>query len=185
MLIRRSIPGLRCLAIVWLVLGWRVICVDAAPANTVAQYKPTSPAALAHFVAGNRLFKSGQNKTRALVDRLRDLRAAIDEYRAGAAVEDVPAFDYNLGHAAELIDDIPNAVEHLQRFLDRAQPASPIREEVEEELTRLDPAGSLRETLRHANEREQAPPPPASTTPTPTAPSPSSPPPPTLSSTAA
>jgi hypothetical protein len=132
------------------------LSVSASPSTSTAQYKPTAPAALAHFEAGNRLYKSGLDKARPFVDRVRDLRGAIEEYRAGASVEDAPAFDFNIGHASVVLVDNRTAVEHLQRFLSRAHPDEPLRAKLVKEIEDLDPTGEVRADLRRSEERAQA-----------------------------
>jgi hypothetical protein len=122
----------------------------AAPGPTVlAQYKPASASALVHFTEGNRLYKDARVTSRALADRVRDLRRAIDEYTAGQKLEDAPAFDYNIAHCARVLGDAATAVAHLQRFLDHAQPSDPqLRGQIEAEITELDPSGEIRSRLR-------------------------------------
>jgi hypothetical protein len=128
---------------------------SAESSSTLGQYKPTKPAALVHFEAGNRLYKSGLDTARPFPARVRDLRAAVQEYEAGALVEDAPAFDYNLGHAARVLVDNRTAVAHLQRFLERAHPDEPLRSAIENEISDLDPAGDIRMQLRQADEHAQ------------------------------
>lgn len=142
---------------------------SAPSSSTLGQYKPTKPAALVHFEAGNRLYKSGLNTARPFPARVRDLRAAVQEYEAGALVEDAPAFDYNLGHAARVLVDNRAAVAHLQRFLERAHPDEPLRSAIENEISDLDPAGDIRMQLRQADAHAQEPTPASVARPTPVA----------------
>jgi hypothetical protein len=143
-------------AVATLAMPARARPVGAAPTSTsagagsMARYKPTSVASLAHFEAGNRLYKSGLKRERPFADRVRDLRGAIDEYQAGAQLEDAPAFDYNMGHTAWLLLDNPSAVAHLLRFLDRARPDDHLRAAIEKEIASLDPSGAIRDDLRRA-----------------------------------
>jgi hypothetical protein len=123
---------------------------SAAPSSSLAQYKPTGAAALAHFEAGNRAYKDARIASRPLADRVRDLKHAIDEYTAGQALDDAPAFDYNIAHAARLLVDNATAVAHLQRFVERTQPDAQLRNAVENEITELDPSGAIRANLRQA-----------------------------------
>jgi hypothetical protein len=147
-------PNLVLLAIAMVLSVMVALCASAAaaPPSPLARYRPTSPGAIARFEAGNRLYKSARLASRAPADRVLDLRRAVDEYTAGQALEDAPAFDYNLGHAARLLDDPAKAVGHLQRFLDRAQPDEPLRGAVEREIVELDPSGAIRAELRTAKE---------------------------------
>ena len=126
--------------------------VSAAPPSSLARYKPTQPAALAHFEAGNRAYKDARVATRPLTDRVRDLKRAIDEYTTGQALDDAPAFDYNIAHCARLLIDDATAVAHLQRFLQRADDLEAVlAEDVKREIAELDPTGSIRAQLHHAN----------------------------------
>src|SRR6185369_4114796 len=86
--------------------------------------KPSNPEALRQFETGNRAYKSVMDRTRVRGDaeRERELDRAIEAYRAGAAIEDVSAFDFNLGQAYRVRGHSREAVEHLQRFLDCASP---------------------------------------------------------------
>jgi len=142
---------------------------SAAPSNSLGQYKPTRASALAHFEAGNRAYKDARIASRPLADRVRDLKRAIDEYSAGQALDDAPAFDYNIAHAARLLVDNATAVAHLQRFVERAQPEEQLRRAVENEIAELDPSGAIRADLRLANaatvESKPPPPPPPSAVP--------------------
>ncbi len=124
----------------------------AAPSSSMARYKPTSPRALAHFEAGNRLYKSGVKPDRPFAERVRDLKLAIEAYLAGRAIEDAPAFDYNLGHASWVLVDNVSAVTHLLRFLERAAPDEQLRAAVETEIATLDPSGAIRADLRRARD---------------------------------
>jgi hypothetical protein len=126
--------------------------VAAAPSSSLAHYKPTQPAALVHFQAGNRAYKDARVTTRPLADRVRDLKRAIDEYNAGQVLDDAPAFDYNIAHCARLLVDNATAVAHLQRFLQRAdQLDAKLGEDVKREIAELDPTGSIRAQLRQAS----------------------------------
>ncbi len=138
--------------------------VCAEPSNW-SRYKPTTPTAVTRFEAGNRAFKEARIATRPLADRVRDLKRALAEYTAGQALEDCPAFDYNIATAAALLDDKAAAVEHLQRFLDRAQPPpdASLRQSIEDEIGDLDPSGAIRRQLKSehtpaAQERTSPPP---------------------------
>lgn len=120
------------LAVMWLLV---VCAIPASAAPSFAAYKPTDPEALAHFQAGNRYYEAGS------------LERAVTEYRVGRAKEDAPAFDFNLGLAFKAMGRTTEAVEHLQRFLDRAQPDGDLRASVEKKIAALDPSGSVRAEL--------------------------------------
>ena len=149
----------------------------AAPAASLAQYKPAKPRALAHFEAGNRAYKDARIATRPLAARVRDLRRAIDEYTAGQAIEDAAAFDYNIAHCARQLVDNATAVAHLQRFLERAEGLDvQLREAVQNEIAELDSSGAIRAQLRQGDApppgERKAPPPDPPASPPPAAPSP-------------
>lgn len=128
------------------------IPATAAPSSSLARYRPTKPAALVHFDAGNHAYKDARDAARRLADRVRDLKRAIDEYTAGQAIDDAAAFDYNIAHCARLLVDHATAVAHLQRFLERADPLdAELRRAVESEIAELDPAGAIRAQLRQAS----------------------------------
>lgn len=145
-----------------LMLRSAVPAASAAPSSSLIRYKPTNPAALVHFEAGNRAYKDARDATRPLTDRVRDLKRAIDEYTAGQAIDGAAAFDYNIAHCARLLVDNATAVAHLQRFLEHAGPLdAELRQSVESEIAELDPSGAIRALLRpsSAPHSERAPPP--------------------------
>jgi hypothetical protein len=128
-----------------LLLRSAVPAVFAAPSSSLVRYKPTNPAALVHFEAGNRAYKEARDATRPLTDRVRDLKRAIDEYAAGQAIDGAAAFDYNIAQCARLLVENATAVAHLQRFLERAGPLdAELRQSVESEIAELDPSGAIR-----------------------------------------
>lgn len=135
-----------------LLLRSAVPAASAAPSSSLTHYKPTNPAALAHFEAGNRAYKDARDATRPLTDRVRDLKRAIDEYTAGQAIDGAAAFDYNIAHCARLLVDNATAVAHLQRFLERAgQLDAELQQSVESEIAELDPSGAIRGLLRQSS----------------------------------
>lgn len=129
----------------------------APPASSLAKYKPTETEAVVHFEAGNRFFKGARIASRPLAERVRDLKRAIDEYAAGQALEDAPAFDYNIARAARLLVEHATAIAHLQRFLDRAdQLDDEFRRAIEDEIAELDPSGEIRARFRPASSQVNA-----------------------------
>lgn len=147
-----------------LLLRSAVPAASAEPSSSLVHYKPTDPAALVHFEAGNRAYKDARDATRPLTDRVRDLKRAIEEYAAGQEIDGAAAFDYNIAHCARLLVDNATAVAHLQRFLERAgQLDAELRQSVESEISELDPSGAIRALLRQSSapHGERAAPPPA------------------------
>ncbi len=128
-----------------LLLRSAVPAASAAPSSSLTHYKPTNPAALAHFEAGYRAYKNARDTTRPLTDRVRDLKRAIDEYTADQPIDGAAAFDDNIAHCAKLLVDNATAVAHLQRSLERAgQLDAELRQSVESEIAELDPSGAIR-----------------------------------------
>lgn len=80
----------------------------SADADTFA--KPTSPEAKEHLKRGNRLYL------------VRSFDEAIAEYKAGALLEPLPVFDYNLGQCYRLTAKYPEAIWHYERFMRYGQP---------------------------------------------------------------
>lgn len=150
---RRSCKGLL-VSVAWLVMA--VMPAFAAPASSAAsvadKYKLTDPEAVAHFQAGNAAYKAGVDRHRTRADRDRDLERAIAEYTAGQALQDRPVFDFNVGLAYKALGRTDEAVEHLQRCLDRADDtiSAEVRADAESKLAALDPDGKRRaELARH------------------------------------
>jgi hypothetical protein len=146
---RHSHPLLLATAVLLAFLLSSTAPVAAQPSSSLARYKPTKPDALVHFEAGNKAYKDARITSRPLSERVRDLKRAIDEYTAGQALDDAPAFDYNIAHAARLLVDNPTAVAHLQRFVGRAQQLDEqLRRAVDNEIAELDPSGVIRAKLQ-------------------------------------
>lgn len=72
--------------------------------------RPASAAAQEKLTAGTRLY------------RLQEFQKAIEEYKAGALMEDAAVFYYNLGQCYRQLGEYEKAIWHYQRFLDRAKP---------------------------------------------------------------
>ncbi len=69
--------------------------------------------------------------------RIREFEKAAEEYKAGALVEDVPVFHYNLGQCYRQLDRYEDAIWHYERFLDRGKPTGEVRAAVEAFLSQL------------------------------------------------
>jgi tetratricopeptide (TPR) repeat protein len=80
--------------------------------------RPTKQEAREHMVQGNRFY----NRAR--------WEDAIREYKAGAQVEDVPAFDYNIAQTLRMRGDYQDSLLYYERFLDRGQPTGEVLEAV-------------------------------------------------------
>jgi tetratricopeptide (TPR) repeat protein len=82
----------------------------AARADDSAMKLPADSSAMAHYTHGNRLY------------RLRKFEEAIAEYQAGAMIEPVLVFDYNLGQCYRQLGKYVEAIWHYERFLKHGQP---------------------------------------------------------------
>lgn len=82
--------------------------------------KPKSARAREHLAKGNKLYV------------IREFRAAIDEYKAGALIEDTPVFQYNLAQAYRLSGQYEEALWHYDRFVKRTQPVDPLKSSIEQ-----------------------------------------------------
>jgi hypothetical protein len=111
----------------WIVLvsfGLLVFLFDTAFADD-AMAKPKDAAAQQHLAAGNKLY------------RVREFAKAVDEYKAGALIEDVPVFHYNLGQCYRQLGKYEDAIWHYQRFIERGQPTGQVRGAVDAFLTQM------------------------------------------------
>jgi tetratricopeptide (TPR) repeat protein len=106
---------LRAVVCAWVML---VLFVEPAHADDPLA-KPTAAAAREHLSAGNKLY------------RLREFEKAVEAYKAGALVEDVPVFHYNLGQCYRQLGRYEDAIWHYDRFLERGNPTGQIRDAVE------------------------------------------------------
>jgi tetratricopeptide (TPR) repeat protein len=82
--------------------------------------KPSSAAARDHLARGNRLY------------RIREFDKAIDEYKAGALIEDAPVFQYNLGQCYRMSGRYTEALWHYNQFVNRTHPGEPIKGAIEQ-----------------------------------------------------
>lgn len=106
----------RCLA--WILVVWLGLAtsVEAQPADPLA--KPAHPQAREHLARGNKLYS------------VREFARAIEEYKAGALLEDATVFQYNLAQSYRLLGNHEEALWYYERFLKRAQPQEPLRSTV-------------------------------------------------------
>ncbi len=94
------------------ILTLLLLCILAttAWADEPVMKLPTEPTALAHYTQGNRLY------------RLRKFDDAVAEYQAGAMIEPVAVFDYNLAQCYRQLGKYTEAIWHYERFLKNGQP---------------------------------------------------------------
>jgi tetratricopeptide (TPR) repeat protein len=113
------------------------LCVLAprAWADDPALAQPKAPEARAHYTQGNRLY------------RIRKLDDAVAAYQAGALIEPVPVFDYNLGQCYRKLGRHADALWHYERFLRNGRPEGELHalvtgfvRQLREELARTAPA---------------------------------------------
>ncbi len=88
----------------------------AEPADPLT--RPEHPQAREHLARGNKLYA------------VREFARAIEEYKAGALLEDATVFQYNLAQSYRLLGNHEEALWHYERFLKRAQPQEPLRSAV-------------------------------------------------------
>lgn len=98
---------------------------NVAHADDPAMAKPSQPAARERLTAGNKLY------------RLREFAKAVEEYKAGALIEDVPVFHYNLGQCYRQLDRYEDAIWHYERFVERGKPTGELRGGVDAFLTQM------------------------------------------------
>lgn len=84
--------------------------VATSPADADSFAKPASAAARGHLARGNKLYG------------IRSFDEAVAEYKAGALVESVPVFDYNLGQCYRQLGRYQEALWYYQRFLAHGDP---------------------------------------------------------------
>lgn len=88
-----------------LACAWMVSCgVGRADAQTAVD-RPTDPAALAHYNAGNAHYK------------VRDFDKAAEEYKAGALIQPAARFEYNLGQCYRQLGKEDDEVWYYERYL--------------------------------------------------------------------
>ena len=89
----------------------------AAAADPLA--RPGHPEAVACLLRGNRLYA------------VREFDKAIEQYKAGALLEDVPVFQYNLAQAYRVTGRYEDALWHYERFVKRTNPTGELRQTVD------------------------------------------------------
>lgn len=140
------------------VVGSAASPVAAGPASCPANApgseplaKPSNRDALRQFETGNRAYKLAMDRARPRSDaeRDRELDRAIEAYQAGAAIQDVLAFDFNLAQAYRARGRIREAVARLVRIFDCASSSldASARASIEKRLAVLDPNGTIRAEL--------------------------------------
>lgn len=87
--------------------------------------KPKDATAQQRLSAGNKLY------------RVREFEKAVDEYKAGALIEDVPVFHYNLGQCYRQLGQYKDAIWHYERFIERGKPTGQMRGAVDAFLTQM------------------------------------------------
>jgi len=96
-----------------------LLLVGTTPAHAGDPFaKPAAAEAREHLSKGNKLYS------------VRDFEKAIDEYKAGALVEQTPIFDYNLGQCYRQLGKYDDAIWHYERFRSRAQPTGDVLDAV-------------------------------------------------------
>ncbi len=116
--------------------------------------RPTKPEAREHLTQGNLFYN------RAKWD------AAVREYKAGAQLEDLPVFDYNIAQTLRLSGEYQDSLRFYERFLDRGQPTGEVLQAVQGFIAEM--RAQLANRARAASAAEPSPPP-ATTSPPPTA----------------
>ena len=100
-----------------------VLATTASADDALA--KPKDATAQQHLAAGNKLY------------RVREFEKAVDDYKAGALIEDVPVFHYNLGQCYRQLGRYKDAIWHYERFLERGNPTGQLRGAVDAFLTQM------------------------------------------------
>jgi len=102
----------------WLLILGCFLGVVAHIAHAESQKKLAAPEARHHLAQGNKLYN------------IRSFDQAIEEYKAGALVEEAPVFDYNLGQAFRQLGKYEEAIWHYERFLNRGDPQGEVLDAV-------------------------------------------------------
>ncbi len=87
--------------------------------------KPKDTTAQQRLAAGNKLY------------RVREFEKAVEDYKAGALIEDVPVFHYNLGQCYRQLGKYNDAIWHYERFIERGKPVGQLRGAVDAFLTQM------------------------------------------------
>ena len=102
----------------WLLILGCFLGVVAHMAHAESQKKLASAEARRHLTRGNKLYN------------IRSFDQAIEEYKAGALVEEAPVFDYNLGQCFRQLGKYQEAIWHYERFLNRGDPQGEVLDAV-------------------------------------------------------
>jgi tetratricopeptide (TPR) repeat protein len=115
----RQCSGFR-LRLLVVALLWFLASERASRADEDPLAAPKVALAREHLTLGNKLY------------HIREFARAIEEYKAGALIEDAPVFQYNLAQAYRLSGRYEEALWHYDRFVKRTQPTGPIRAAIEQ-----------------------------------------------------
>ena len=99
-----------------------LICASDALADKDPLAKPSNLRAAEHLTTGNRHY------------RVREFERAIEEFKAGALIEDAPIFLYNLGQAYRQLGKYEDAIWHYERFVNRTHPTGQLKEAIDKFL---------------------------------------------------
>lgn len=102
----------------WLLILGCFLGIVAHIAHAESRKKLVAPEARRHLAQGNKLYN------------IRSFEQAIEEYKAGALVEEAAVFDYNLGQAFRQIGKYQEAIWHYERFLNRGDPQGEVLDAV-------------------------------------------------------
>jgi hypothetical protein len=92
---------------------------EGPPTEPEPRARPTNAEALDHFDRGNRLF------------RVHEFEQAIEEYKAGVLIEDVPLFHFNLGQSYRKAGQYEKALWHFDLFARHVPTSDPNRPIIE------------------------------------------------------
>lgn len=101
------------------IIIFTVVIAGAMHAAADPLARPTGPEATACLLRGNRLYS------------VRDFDKAIEQYKAGALLEDAPVFQYNLAQAYRVSGRYEDALWHYERFLKRTNPTGALRDTID------------------------------------------------------
>lgn len=107
------------------VIAFMVILLSGVAYADDPLAKPKAEEARDRLSAGNKRY------------RLREFDKAVDEYKAGALVEDAPVFHYNLGQCYRQLGRYEDAIWHYERFLERGKPTGQLKDAVEDFRTQM------------------------------------------------
>lgn len=128
-----------------LLLGTRIAVADAA-ADPLA--RPSNREAIACLLQGNRLYA------------VREFERAIEQYKAGAMIEDAPVFQYNLAQTYRVTGRYEDALWHYERFVKKSHPTGELRRTVDGFMMQMrqeiDRAAMKRQPTAVAPQRSQA-----------------------------